>query len=93
MKNTLFLGLLFLMAFTAAFEFSAERDSNDCYMPRISEYLHDYKIPVNDLNTLISSNLSSLPISDIQNKNTKFYHINADLKYNGTGRSINRVSP
>ena len=92
MMNSLFVGLFCLVALTAAFEFAPEYGSNDCIIPRISEYLQDFKIPVNDLSTLINSNLSSLPISDLQNKNTKFYHINTNLTYNGTGRSINRIT-
>ena len=93
MAKCLFLGLLCLVSLTAAFDLAAEHDSNDCIVPRITEYLQDYKIPVDDLRTLINSNLSSLPLSDIENKNTKFFHINADLKYNGTGRSIDKISP
>lgn len=58
----------------------------------MTEYLQDFKIPVDDLSILIKSNLSSLPLSDIENKNTKFFSIAANITYVGTGRSITRVS-
>lgn len=62
--------LCLLLAITTVSAFQIE--PNACNYPLIVEYLRNYTIPVNDLETLVSTNISSLTIAAVSNKNVSF---------------------
>lgn len=43
-----------------------------CQQPLFTEYLNKFEVPVNDLQTLISTNISSITLPVINTKNVSF---------------------